>query len=92
MVIPRVDGKDAVFDISKKNEIGEKLKKEVHIYCHSINQLRWFLWKGVSKNQGGLELCYDGYGGFRQINRLPAHSIIPVDTFLKRAQKITAFK
>lgn len=46
----------------------------------------------VTKNQYGLELCYDGYGGFRQITRLPAHSIIPVHTFLKRTQKITAFK
>lgn len=40
MVITKVDGEDAVCDISKKNEIGEKVNTEVHIYCHSINQLR----------------------------------------------------
>ena len=40
----------------------------------------------VTKNQYGLELCYDGYGGFRQITCLPAHSIIPVHTFLKNTK------
>lgn len=43
MVITKVDGEDAVCDISKKNETGEEVKKAVHIYCHSINQLRWVL-------------------------------------------------
>lgn len=32
MVITKVDGEDAVCDISKKNETEEEVKKQVHIY------------------------------------------------------------
>ena len=41
MVITEVNGEEAVCDLSKKDETEKEVKKQVHVYCDSMNQLRW---------------------------------------------------
>ena len=43
MVITKVNGEEAFLNFSKKDETEKEVKKQVHIYCDSMNQLRWVL-------------------------------------------------